>query len=107
MASLKDAQAVLEAGLPEGWGSVVEVIPKFNKFGLGFSPHNHSMAPQAPNLSTPVRFARAGLNNGRVNVVDDAASDYDIDKWIRPSVPGVELNNWTSGDVILVTLVQE
>ena len=38
MPSLKDARVVVENGNPEGWGQVLDVTPKFNKFGLGFSP---------------------------------------------------------------------
>ena len=34
MSSLKDARAVVENGNPEGWGQVLDITPKFNKFGL-------------------------------------------------------------------------
>ena len=38
LTSLKDAQALVEVGHSEGWGKVMDVIPKFNNFGLGFNP---------------------------------------------------------------------
>ena len=58
MSSLKDAKAVVEGGNPEGWGQVLDVTPKFDKFGLGFSPGQQSATPKASNLSTPVKFSR-------------------------------------------------
>ena len=56
-----------------------------------------------------MKFSSAGLIKvGQANaIVEDADSDYDMDEWIRPSVPGVELNNWTSEDVVQVMLAQE
>ena len=107
MASLRDAKDVVEAGRPEGWGSVVEVAPKFNKFGLGFDPILRRQVLKAPNLATPVRFSSAGIGSGQANAVDDSDNEFDIDKWIRPSVPGMELNNWTSEDCVPVTMAEE
>src|ERR1044072_5099710 len=107
MASLKDAKAVVEAGHPEGWGSVVEVAPKFNKFGLGFEPVLHHQILKAPNLATPVRFSNAGIGSRQTNAVDDSDNEFDIDRWIRPSVPSMELNNWTSEVCVPVTMVKE
>ena len=58
MSSLKDAKAVVEGGNPEGWGQVLDVIPKFDKFGLGFNPGQQRETPRASSLSTPVKFSR-------------------------------------------------
>lgn len=107
MASLKDAKAVVEAGRPEGWGRVVEVEPKFDKFGLGFDPVLCRQILKVPNLATPVRFSNASIGSGQANAVDDSDNEFDIDKWIRPSVPGMELNNWTLEDCVPVTMVKE
>ncbi|XP_050918819.1 uncharacterized protein LOC127136279 [Lathyrus oleraceus] len=64
MLSIKDARAVVEAGHPEGWDHVLDIPPKFDKFGLGFSPASQSSSPRAPNASTLVRFSSAGFVNG-------------------------------------------
>ena len=94
MASLKDARALVEAGLPKCWGSVVEVNPKFNKFGLGFDPILRREILKAPDLSTPVKFASAGIGKeDQVNVVDDEDDVFNIEDWIRPCIPGSELRN--------------
>ena len=46
----------MENGNPEGWGQVLDVTPKFNKFDLGFNPGQQSATPRASSLSTPVNF---------------------------------------------------
>ena len=107
MASLRDAKAVVEVGRPEGWGSVVEVAPKFNKFGLGFDPVLHRQLLKASNLATPMKFSSSNIIPRQANEVDDLDNEFDIDKWIRPNVPGLELNNWTSEDCVPVTMVKE
>ena len=102
MSSLKDAKAIVENGNPEGWGQVMDVTPKFDKFGLGFSLSQQSSTPRASNLSTPVKFSHPCATQERhVNAVgDDRVDGYNIEDWIRPSIPGQTLNNWTSVDAI-------
>ena len=63
-------------------------------------------------LITPEMFASGDIvHQGHVNgidaVEDEGDSDYDLDNWIKPSVPGVELSNWTAQDVIQVMQAQE
>lgn len=93
MSSLKDARAVVENGHPKGWGRVLDLPLKFIKLGLGFSKSQQDVAPEAhkaPKVLTPVRFTGAGfINNDQANAADDDDdSDYDINNWIRLSVPG-------------------
>ncbi|XP_050875925.1 uncharacterized protein LOC127079584 [Lathyrus oleraceus] len=109
ISSLKDARAVVESGHPEGWGRVLDLPLKSDKLGPRFSISQQGIAPQAPKILTSMRFTSVGfINNDQANVVgDDDDSDYDIDNWIRPSVPGEELCNWTAKDVTQVTINQE
>ena len=109
MSSLRDARAVVENGNPKGQGQVLDVIPKFNKFGLGFNPGQQSANPRASDLSTPVKFScPSAAQEGYTNAVgDDRVDGYNIEDWIRPSIPGQALNNWTSVDVIQVSRAEE
>ena len=86
-----------------------DVTPKFNKFGLGFNPGKQSTTPRASSLSTPMMFSRpCATQEGHANAVgDDRADGYNVEDWIRPSVPGQTLNNWTSVDVIQVSSAEE
>jgi hypothetical protein len=38
---------------------------------------------------------------------ENGDSDCDIDNWVRPRVPGEVLRNWSSEEIIQVTLLQE
>lgn len=62
MSSLKDSIAVVEAGHLEGWSRALDLPPKFDKFGLNFSPASQGSAPRAPNVSTPVKFSSASFS---------------------------------------------
>ena len=100
---------MVEAGNPDGWGQVLEVMSKYDKHCLGFTPSKPGMAPKAASLRTPVKFASGGIvHEGHANAVDaEEDSDCDFDSWIRPSVPGQSLCDWTSEDVVEVTKALE
>ena len=38
---------------------------------------------------------------------EDGDSDCDIDNWVRPKIPGEVINNWSSEEIIQVTLLEE
>ena len=83
--------------------------PKFNKFGLGFVLGQQSATSRASRLSTLVKFSRpSATQEGCTNAIgDDMADGYNIEDWIRPSIPGQALNNWTYVDVIQVSSTEE
>lgn len=88
---------------------MLDLSLKFDKLGLGFIHSRQSLAPEAPkapSVLTPVKFTSARfISNGQANAVnDDDDNDSDIDNCTRPSVPGEELHNCTTEDVIQVTL---
>ncbi|XP_058759457.1 uncharacterized protein LOC131632744 [Vicia villosa] len=60
MSSLKDAQVVVETGKVEGWGQLIDVHPKFDKNGLGFSTGKQNAAPK-PNILSPIKFVSGGV----------------------------------------------
>jgi hypothetical protein len=58
----------------------------------------------------PITFSSAGIiQYGQVSAVndEDGDSDYDIDNWVRPRIPGEVINNWSSEEIIQVTLLEE
>ena len=80
LTSFKYAQVLVEAGHPKGWGQVMDIIPKFDKFGLGFIPEKQSEAPKASNLFTLVKFSSSGFaQNGCTNATVDEDCVYSID----------------------------
>lgn len=108
MSSLKDAKAVIESGHSNVWGHVIDVAPKFDKFCLGFKGNKSDMASGPTSLSTPVKFSSAGIvQDGYANAIGEENNDSNVGRWMRPSVPGVGLSNWTFVDVIQVTSTLE
>ena len=101
MASLKDAKAFIEEGGCIIWGKLPNIPYKSDKFGLGITSRAQRV----------VRYARAGgpplrISNHGINALEDSDSDYDMDKWIFPTISG-GLNNWEAKDCVPITFIQE
>lgn len=78
MSSLKDAKVVVEPGHPEGWGRVLDLPPKFDKLGLGYSTHKSSEAVKDRKV---VQFTSAGfIYTDQVNAVEDNDEDFDYSR---------------------------
>jgi hypothetical protein len=110
MASYKQAQAIVKSGHPEGWGRVLELPTQTDKRGLGFAPGMKVpvSTPMSKGVSPPVKFVKGGIQIEDVDAIDgEADGDYDVDKWIYPTVPGRELSNWFVEDVAVVTRFEE
>lgn len=70
------------------WGQLPDIPYKFDNFGLGFT----SKAQRAVHQSRTVRITNDGAHKDRVNTVEDADSDCNLDSWIFPTI-GNGLNN--------------
>ncbi|XP_058726057.1 uncharacterized protein LOC131597370 [Vicia villosa] len=110
MSSLKEARAVVESGHPEGWGRVLDLPIKQDKCGIGYQVGQSSSneAPKKPGTFIPIKFSSAGIVKDHICAADDDMdSDYDIEGWIKPCVPGQKLLNWSSEDIISIAFDQE
>ncbi|XP_058726836.1 uncharacterized protein LOC131598234 [Vicia villosa] len=110
MSSLKEAKAVVESGHPEGWGRVLDLPIKQDKCGIGYQLGQSSSneVPKKPGTFVPIKFSSAGIVKDHVCAGDDDMdSDYDIEEWINPCVPGQKLLNWSSEDIISIAFDQE
>ncbi|KAI5408748.1 hypothetical protein KIW84_054545 [Lathyrus oleraceus] len=106
MASYKQAKEVVDSGRAEGWGKMVDLPIKEDKFGIGYQPLQAEQGMQ----TGPSTFTSAGLmNHSDVFAVgsEDGDSDCDLDNWVRPCAPGEMINNWTAEDLVQVTLQTE
>ncbi|XP_050910855.1 uncharacterized protein LOC127126039 [Lathyrus oleraceus] len=103
--SYKQAKEVVDSGKAEGWGKMVDLPVKEDKFGIGYEPLRAEQGAAGPST-----FTSAGLmNHGDVFATEgeDVDSDCDLDCWVRPSAPGEVINNWTAEDIVQVTLQTE
>jgi hypothetical protein len=106
IASYKQALEVVNSGNAEGWGKMVEMPVKEDKFGIGYQPLQSEQGVQ----KGPSTFTSAGLmNHGDVFAIgsEDGDSDCDVDNWVRPCAPGEMVNNWIAEEIVQVTLQTE
>ncbi|XP_058776858.1 uncharacterized protein LOC131651207 [Vicia villosa] len=105
-----EAKAVVESGRPEGWGRILDLPIKQDKCGIGYQLGQSSSngAPKKPVTFVPIKFSSAGIVKDHICAADDNMdSDYDIEEWIKPCVPGHKLLNWSSEDIISIALDQK
>ncbi|XP_058726212.1 uncharacterized protein LOC131597536 [Vicia villosa] len=110
MSSLKEAKAVVESGHPEGWGRVLDLPIKQDNCGIGYQLGQSSSSgpPKKPGTFVLIKFSSAGIVKDHICAADDDMdSDYDIEEWIKPCVPGQKLLNWSSKDIISIAFDQE
>ena len=109
LSSLIDAKALVEAGIPHGgWGKIVEVTEKRDKFGIGYQPSSSTLAIVTPPLKgsqiLPLQevFVSGGTSQEEEQVlaVGDEDDHYgDISNFIYQIAPDQELNNWIALDI--------
>ncbi|KAI5436143.1 hypothetical protein KIW84_022554 [Lathyrus oleraceus] len=110
LSSFKQAQALVNSGVAPGWGRLVDLPVKEDKFGIGYQPALTSTTLTPQTRQGPITFSSVGtIQYGQVSAInkEDGGSDCDIDNWVRPRVPGEVLRNWSSEEIIQVTLLKE
>ena len=108
--SFKQAHALVSSGVAPGWGRLLDLPIKEDKFGIGYQPALTSTTSTPQTRQGPITFSSAGIiQYGQVSAInkEDGDSDCDIDNWVRPRVPGEVLRNWSSEEIIQVTLLKE
>ena len=103
MASLKDAQAVIERGECANWGKLPDFTPKTNKFGLGFTTEAQKAVRKARIGRPPVLITHSGVN---AIGEEDEVEESEFDSWIYPTTEG-GLTNWTAKDFTPITFVPQ
>ena len=94
MTSLKDARDVVEDGGCTIWGQIPDIPYKSDKFGMGFTAE-----AQRVFLCSCARRPSFHVSNNGVKAIEDADNDYDLDRWIFPTISN-GLSNWKTVDLI-------
>ncbi|KAI5388827.1 hypothetical protein KIW84_074476 [Lathyrus oleraceus] len=107
IASYKQAAEVVKNGEAPGWGRMMDISAKKDRFGVGYQPGRGS--GQGRGRRTSVTFTSAGmLDPDHICMMsEEADSDCDIDRWIKPCAPGMGIQNWKAEKIIRVTLLEE
>jgi hypothetical protein len=110
ISSFKQAQALVDSGVAPGWGRLLELPVKDDKFGIGYQPTLTFTTSALQTRQGPITFSSAGvIQYGQISAINDenGDSDCDIDNWVRPRIPGEVINNWSSEEIVQVTLLEE
>jgi hypothetical protein len=107
ISSYKQAAEVVKNGEAPGWGRMMDVSAKKDRFGVGYQPGRGS--GQGRGRRTSVTFTSAGmLDLDHICMMgEEDDSDCDIDRWIKPCAPGMGIQNWKAEKIIRVTLLEE
>ncbi|KAI5390410.1 hypothetical protein KIW84_075651 [Lathyrus oleraceus] len=108
IASYKQAAEVVKNGEAPGWGRMMDISAKKDRFGVGYQPGRGSVG-QGRGRRTSVTFTSAGmLDPDHICMMsEEADSDCEMDRWIKPCAPGMGLQNWKAEKIITVTLLEE
>ncbi|XP_050890371.1 uncharacterized protein LOC127095771 [Lathyrus oleraceus] len=100
-ASLKSTKSSIEGGNPEGWGHLIDVREKHDRFGLGYVPSaaKGAWVPAKENTrSIQEVFLNTGFIHGdQVNAIEDNSEDEDEPCLVYQCE--TILNNWTAVEI--------
>ncbi|KAI5389240.1 hypothetical protein KIW84_074773 [Lathyrus oleraceus] len=92
IASYKQVAEVVRSGEAPGWGRMIDITVKGDRFGVGYQSGQGSSG-QNRGRRQPFMFTSAKmLDPDRVCVVgEETDSDCELDSWIKPCVPGMKI----------------
>jgi hypothetical protein len=100
-ASLKSAKSSIEGGNPEGWGQLIDIREKHDRFGLGYVPSaaKGARVPTKDNTrSIQEVFLSTGFIHGdQVNAIEDSTANEDEPCLVYRCETA--LNNWKAVEI--------
>jgi hypothetical protein len=104
ISSYKQAVEVVRNGGIPGWGRMVDIAVKADRFGIGYQ-ESQDPSEQNRRRRQPFTFISVGmLDLGHACAVgEEIDSDCELDSWIKSCVPG----NWKASKIITVTHHEE
>ena len=104
ISSYKQALEVVKSEEAQGWGRMVDIAVKVDRFGVGYQSGQDS-SRQSRGRRQPFTFISAGMldpvHAGAAS--EETDSDCELDSWIKSCVPG----NWKTSKIITVTHPEE
>jgi hypothetical protein len=96
--SWKKARSTIEEGSPEGWGDVIDVKLKSDRFGLGYKPTNVKKEASTSTKGRPKTIQEVFVSTGyQVNAIDEYLEDEYLSNLVCQS--DVTLNNWKAIEI--------
>ncbi|XP_050889420.1 uncharacterized protein LOC127094658 [Lathyrus oleraceus] len=103
LSSTKSAKQTLEKGPLPGWGKVVNVAEKRDRFGIGYHPATRKVSPKKKQFN-PVKFCSADYQNEHTVAVtgESSGNKPGAPSLVRRYPPGFKLPNWTAAVIPMV-----
>ena len=104
ISSYKQAMEVVKNGKAQGWGRMVDIAVKADKFRVGYQSGQDSSG-QNRGRRQPFTFTNAGMLDPDHACAkgEEIDNDCELDRWIKSCVP----ENWEALKIITVTLRKE
>lgn len=97
------AKQTLEKGLLAGWGQVVTMTEKHNKFGIGYRPSARKASPREQKFNH-VKFSSAGFQDDHIVAVigESSGRKQETPNFVHRCPPGFKLTNQTTSLIPIV-----
>lgn len=103
ISSAKSAKKTLEKGLLPGWGKVVNLAEKCDRFGITYHPETRKVSSKKKNFN-PVKFSSADYQREHTMAVirESSGNKPGASNFVCRCPPGFKLPNWTSTMIHMV-----
>ncbi|XP_050919835.1 uncharacterized protein LOC127137414 [Lathyrus oleraceus] len=103
LSSAKSSKQTLEKGPLPGWGKVVNVAEKSNRFGIGYHPATRKVSQKKKQFN-PVKFNSVGYQSEHTMAVigESSGNKPGAPNLVRRCPPGFKLSSWTSTVIPMV-----
>ncbi|KAI5420223.1 hypothetical protein KIW84_044132 [Lathyrus oleraceus] len=98
MSSLKDAQKIVEKGIVDQWGRMVDVSDNKGRTGLGFQKGSSNVRSEDMQLS----FLSGGFIHGNEQHLIVVLEDDEAEDCTNFVTRGKACNNWTAVDILVI-----
>lgn len=103
MTSWKGAKVIIEVGNAQGWGKLIEMREKWDKFRLGYEPSSDKADHQLNKRHIPTvegPFTSVGhIFGNQIMMIEDEAYNKVVSNLIRQETLGEELKNWKTVEI--------
>ena len=94
MASWRNLQTIMEDRTSKGWGKLVEIPEKKNRFGLGYQPSKTTKKGKGQFPPIQKTFISKGVEHGgQVTMISNKSSTKSVSHFICERAPSEELKN--------------
>lgn len=97
--SLKSTRSIIDRGIPEGWGEIINVKTKTDRHGLGYRPTHDKASTNVE--GRPKIYQEVFISGGfQVNAVSDGDEDDDLSNLVFKS--SATLSNWEAIEIPVI-----